>query len=64
VSAEAPALARLLLQREIEDFLYGEVELLDTRRFEEWLDEGKDTLGRRVAQFRTGFGSQRVEGIG
>jgi len=91
VSAEPPALARLLLQREIEDFLYGEAELLDTRRFEEWLDlftddarywmpmrrnvppdeldreftregvdvnwfdEGKDTLGRRVAQLRTGI---------
>jgi 3-phenylpropionate/cinnamic acid dioxygenase small subunit len=91
VSAEAPALARLLLQRELEDFLYGEAELLDTRRFEEWLDlftedarywmpmrrnvphddrereftregadvnwfdEGKDTLGRRVAQLRTGI---------
>jgi len=91
VSAESPALARLLLQREIEDFLYGEAELLDTRRFEEWLDlftedarywmpmrrnvppdelereftregadvnwfdEGKDTLGRRVAQLRTGI---------
>ena len=91
MSAEAPALARLLLQREIEDFLYGEAELLDTRRFEEWLDlftedarywmpmrrnvphddrereftregadvnwfdEGKDTLGRRVAQLQTGI---------
>ena len=91
MSAEAPALARLLLHREIEDFLYGEAELLDTRHFEEWLDlftedarywmpmrrnvphddrereftregadvnwfdEGKDTLGRRVAQLRTGI---------
>ncbi|PYM77652.1 MAG: hypothetical protein DME03_03790 [Candidatus Rokuibacteriota bacterium] len=91
VSADAGALARLLLQREIEDFLYGEAELLDTRRFDEWLDlftedarywmpmrrnvphddrereltregldvnwfdEGKDTLGRRVAQIQTGI---------
>jgi 3-phenylpropionate/cinnamic acid dioxygenase small subunit len=91
VSAESDALARLLLQREIEEFLYGEAELLDTRRFDEWLDlftedarywmpmrrnvppdeaereftregadvnwfdEGKDTLGRRVAQIRTGI---------
>jgi 3-phenylpropionate/cinnamic acid dioxygenase small subunit len=91
VSAEAEALGRLLLQREIEEFLYGEAELLDTRRFDEWLDlftedarywmpmrrnvppeeaareftregadvnwfdEGKDTLGRRVAQIRTGI---------
>lgn len=28
----------LLLQREIEDFLYAEAELLDTGRFKEWLD--------------------------
>jgi 3-phenylpropionate/cinnamic acid dioxygenase small subunit len=32
------ALARLLLQREIEEFLYAEAELLDSRRYEEWLD--------------------------
>ena len=84
-------LARLLLQREVEEFLYTEAELLDARRFEEWLalftddarywmpmrrnvphddpereftregfdvnwfDEGKDTLGRRVAQIQTGI---------
>ena len=89
MSAEAEALARLLLQREVEDFFYSEAELLDTRRFDEWLDlftdvarywmpmrrnvphddrereltregldvnwfdEGKDTLGRRVAQIQT-----------
>jgi 3-phenylpropionate/cinnamic acid dioxygenase small subunit len=91
VSDEATALARLLLQRDVEEFLYSEAELLDTRRYEEWLDlftddarywmpmrrnvppdelereftregadvnwfdEGKDTLGRRVAQIRTGI---------
>jgi 3-phenylpropionate/cinnamic acid dioxygenase small subunit len=38
VSAESPAVARLLLQREIEDFLYREAELLDGHRYEEWLD--------------------------
>lgn len=32
------ALASLLLQREIEEFLYAEAELLDARRFDEWLD--------------------------
>jgi 3-phenylpropionate/cinnamic acid dioxygenase small subunit len=37
MSAESPAVARLLLQREIEEFLYGEAELLDTHRYEEWL---------------------------
>lgn len=31
------ALARLLLKEEIEDFLYHEVELLDDRRYEDWL---------------------------
>jgi 3-phenylpropionate/cinnamic acid dioxygenase small subunit len=36
VSVEAH-LAELLLQREIEAFLYREAELLDERRFEEWL---------------------------
>jgi 3-phenylpropionate/cinnamic acid dioxygenase small subunit len=36
VNGEA-ALARLLLQREIEEFLFREAELLDERRYEEWL---------------------------
>jgi 3-phenylpropionate/cinnamic acid dioxygenase small subunit len=30
-------LARLLVRQEIEDFLYHEAELLDERRYEEWL---------------------------
>ena len=34
----SPQLARLLLKQEIEDFLYHEAELLDERRYEEWLD--------------------------
>jgi 3-phenylpropionate/cinnamic acid dioxygenase small subunit len=91
VSVDAAAVARLLLQREVEEFLYTEAELLDARRFDEWLalftedarywmpmrrnvphdelereftregadvnwfDEGKDTLGRRVAQIQTGI---------
>jgi 3-phenylpropionate/cinnamic acid dioxygenase small subunit len=38
VSAEPPDLARLLLQREIEEFLYQEAELLDARHYEAWLD--------------------------
>jgi len=37
-SADSSALARLLLQREIEEFLYREAELLDSHRYEEWLD--------------------------
>jgi 3-phenylpropionate/cinnamic acid dioxygenase small subunit len=31
-------LARLLLKDEIEQFLYGEADLLDERRYEEWLE--------------------------
>jgi 3-phenylpropionate/cinnamic acid dioxygenase small subunit len=36
--APSAALARLLLQREIEEFLYQEAELLDARQYEAWLD--------------------------
>lgn len=35
--AEALSIEQLLLTREIETFLYDEAELLDERRFEEWL---------------------------
>jgi 3-phenylpropionate/cinnamic acid dioxygenase small subunit len=38
VSVESPALARLLLREEVEQFLYREAELLDARRYEDWLD--------------------------
>jgi len=38
VSVESPALARLLLKEEIEQLLYREAELLDARRYEDWLD--------------------------
>jgi 3-phenylpropionate/cinnamic acid dioxygenase small subunit len=31
-------IARVLLRQDIEDFLYREAELLDERRYEEWLD--------------------------
>jgi 3-phenylpropionate/cinnamic acid dioxygenase small subunit len=37
VSALSPELARLVLRHEVEDFLYREAELLDARRYEEWL---------------------------
>ena len=37
MSAGSPDLARLLLKEEIEAFLYQEAELLDERRYEEWL---------------------------
>jgi len=38
VSAGSRDLARLVLRADIEDFLYHEAELLDDRRYEEWLD--------------------------
>jgi len=38
VSAESLALARLLLKEEIQELLYLEAELLDERRYEDWLD--------------------------
>jgi 3-phenylpropionate/cinnamic acid dioxygenase small subunit len=38
VSVVTADLSRLLLKQEIEDFLYREAELLDERRYEEWLD--------------------------
>jgi 3-phenylpropionate/cinnamic acid dioxygenase small subunit len=38
VSAESSRLALLLLKQEVEDFLYREADLLDERRYEEWLD--------------------------
>ena len=34
----APDLAGLLLRHEVQDFLYREAELLDERRYEEWLE--------------------------
>ena len=38
MSAESSLVARLLLKEEIEELLYREAELLDERRFEDWLD--------------------------
>src|SRR5438876_5189494 len=34
----ASAIERLLLKQEVEDFLYREADLLDQRKFTEWLD--------------------------
>ena len=34
----SPDLTRLLVKQEVEDFLYREAELLDERRYDEWLD--------------------------
>ena len=38
MSAPSPDLARLLVKEEVEEFLYREAELLDERRYEDWLD--------------------------
>jgi 3-phenylpropionate/cinnamic acid dioxygenase small subunit len=38
MSENDEAIAALLLRREIEDFLYREADLLDERRYEDWLD--------------------------
>jgi len=38
VTIRAPDLTRLLLKQEVEDFLFQEAELLDERRYEEWLE--------------------------
>jgi 3-phenylpropionate/cinnamic acid dioxygenase small subunit len=38
VGDASPELTRILLRQEVEDFLYREAELLDERRYEEWLD--------------------------
>ena len=37
-------LERLLLEREIEQFLYMEAELLDERRFSEWIELISDDI--------------------
>jgi len=38
MTAGVPDVAPLLVKQEIEDFLYQEADLLDERRYEEWLD--------------------------
>ncbi len=37
MSVDAADLARLLVRQEVEEFLYREAELLDERRYEDWL---------------------------
>ena len=38
MTTQAPDIAQVLLKYEVEEFLYQEAELLDERRFEDWLD--------------------------
>jgi 3-phenylpropionate/cinnamic acid dioxygenase small subunit len=53
------ALERLLLEREIEQFLYMEAELLDERRFSEWIELIADDIHYHMPQRRNvKFGEQ------
>ena len=38
MTAISPDVARLLVRQDVEEFLYREAELLDERRYEEWLE--------------------------
>ena len=52
----------MLLEREIERFLYHEAELLDERRFSEWIDLIADDIHYHVPQRRNvKFGEQERE---
>jgi 3-phenylpropionate/cinnamic acid dioxygenase small subunit len=55
-------LERLLLEREIEQFLYMEAELLDERRFSEWIELIADDIHYHMPQRRNvKFGEQARE---
>src|SRR3546814_14747727 len=41
---DAAGLQRLLLRLEVEEFLYREADLIDSRRFDDWLDTLADDL--------------------
>lgn len=56
------AIERMILEREIERFLYHEAELLDERRFSEWIDLIADDIHYHVPQRRNvKFGEQERE---
>ena len=62
VDISQQALERLLLEREIERFLYREAELLDERKFSEWIDLIADDIHYYVPQRRNvKFGEQARE---
>jgi len=57
-----PALERLLLEREIERFLYHAAELLDERKFSDWLELLADDIHYYMPQRRNvKFGEQARE---
>jgi 3-phenylpropionate/cinnamic acid dioxygenase small subunit len=61
-SASALSLEQLLLVRDIEEFLYTEAELLDERRFTEWLDLLSDDVRYWMPMRRNvKFGEQERE---
>ena len=43
-AGDAAGLQRLLLRQEVEEFLYREADLIDSRRFDDWLDTLADDL--------------------
>jgi 3-phenylpropionate/cinnamic acid dioxygenase small subunit len=60
----ARRLEHMLLAREIEDFLYTEAELLDERRFEEWLDLlGEDVRYWMPMRRNVKFGEQARDSV-
>jgi 3-phenylpropionate/cinnamic acid dioxygenase small subunit len=59
---DAERLAHLLLVRDVEEFLYTEADLLDERRFQEWLDLLTDDLRYWMPMRRNvKFGQQEHE---
>jgi 3-phenylpropionate/cinnamic acid dioxygenase small subunit len=62
VDTTQSAIERILLEREIERFLYHEAELLDERRFSEWIDLLAEDIHYHVPQRRNvKFGEQERE---
>ena len=62
VDSMQQALERLLLQREVEEFLYMEAELLDERRYNEWIELIADDIHYHMPQRRNvKFGEQHRE---
>ena len=62
VDSMQQALERLLLQREVEEFLYMEAELLDERRYNEWIELIAEDIHYHMPQRRNvKFGEQYRE---
>ena len=62
VDSMQQALERLLLQREVEEFLSMEAELLDERRYNEWIELIADDIHYHMPQRRNvKFGEQHRE---